>query len=322
MNSNHDLQTQEVPIMPLSNLPIIDLSLLPHNKTQIVQEIGKACQKYGFFNIINHGISESVIEAALETNSKFFDLPLGEKLNLISDDVHSPIRFGSIKDERGNGRFTRDFLKLYAYPLQDWIGSWPPNPSDYREKMGTYSKEMRRLGIEIFGAIMESLNISQTHHKHEFEQGMHIMAVNRYHPIPEANVLTGIPPHTDHSIITILLQSSSGLQILDRDDNIWKAVIPQHNGNSLQVLVGDHLQVLSNGACKSVLHRAIPGSEEKRLSVVSLHSFGMDDVVEPAVELVDENHPKCYKGSSLRDFLNHLSSKVSESFIHTLQINS
>lgn len=49
----------------------------------------------------------------------------------------------------------------------------------------------------------------------------------------------------------------------------------------------------------------------------------MDEVVEPAMELVKQKQENPnYKGSSLRDYLNHLSSKESKSFLETLKIVS
>lgn len=184
--------------------------------------------------------------------------------------------------------------------------------------MGIYTTEVRKLGIEIFGAIKMSLGLEEICLAENFEQGMHIMGVNSYPPSSQSNIKMGTAAHSDHSIITILLQSHPGLHVMDRADATWKAA-PELKG-SLQVLVGDHLEVLSNGLYKSVFHRAIPSSEKTRLSVASFHSLGMDEIVEPAMKLVDEKHPKGYKGSSLKDFLMHLSSRQEKRFIETRKI--
>lgn len=186
--------------------------------------------------------------------------------------------------------------------------------------MGIYSTEARKLCIEVCGAIMESLNLDQTHLKQEFEQGTQILGINCY-PRSGLRLSTkiGIPPHTDHSIVTLLLQSVPGLNILVHGRGSWERV-PEHKG-SLQVLVGDHLEVISNGFYRSVLHRAIPSCDGARLSIGSFHTLAMDEVVEPAAELEREGNRRRYRGSSLRDFLNHLASKDARAFIHTLKIN-
>ncbi|XP_051119643.1 2-oxoglutarate-dependent dioxygenase 21, chloroplastic-like [Andrographis paniculata] len=266
-------------------------------------------------SVINHGVESSVIEEALDVNLRFFRMEPEAKEELMSDDVYKEVRFSTQK-----GDFARDFLKLYAYPLDQYIACWPQVPLDYREKMGRYTTEVRKLSMEILGAILESLNIHNPHLEQKFEKGFHILGINYYPPsLGSDSRKSGLPPHTDHSIITVLLQSAPGLEFTC-DGLSWKA-IPAPKG-SLQVLVGDHLEVISNGIYKSVLHRAIPQSCcDARLSVASLHSEGMDEIVEPCVGLVGDYDEcrKMYKGSSLRDFLKHLASQDKRAFIQTLK---
>lgn len=121
-----------------------------------------------------------------------------------------------------------------------------PENSSYwfREKMGRYSTEARKVCIELFGAIMESLNLDQTHLKANFEQGVQIVGINCYPPSSGSNMKTGAAPHTDHTIITLLLQSAPGLHIVNGGS--WKSV-PMLKG-SLQVLFfsyGINREVLS-----------------------------------------------------------------------------
>ncbi|KAL3497568.1 hypothetical protein ACH5RR_040300 [Cinchona calisaya] len=258
-------------------------------------------------------------EETLETNSR--------------DEMLSPVKL--VRFQRRAQRtdsievLQRDLLRLYANPLEDFMDFWPKNPSDYREKMGRYTKEVRKLGIHLFGAIMESLNLGgATHLKENFNQGMHMVVANRYSPYQESsNIKIGAPPHSDHSIITILLQSSPGLQVLDMADNnhdhhnngTWKA-IPKLEA-SLQVFVGDHLEVLSNGIYKSVWHRVIPiSTSNARISMASFHNFQIDEIVEPAKELIDNDRPKKFKGSSVRDLLKYASSQKPVRLIDTHRI--
>ncbi|KAL3499713.1 hypothetical protein ACH5RR_038806 [Cinchona calisaya] len=168
---------------------------------------------------------------------------------------------------------------------------------------------------------MESLSLEATYLKENIEQGMQMVAINSYPPISESKKVQniGVQPHSDHSIITILLQSSSGLQVKEKTKKKWISV-PELKG-SLVVLVGDRLEVLSNGKYKSVLHRVIQTScDETRLSIASFLSLGMDEVVVPAIKLVDEDHWQKYHASNLRDFLKHLVSGESKPFIETLKI--
>ncbi|CAK9173300.1 unnamed protein product [Ilex paraguariensis] len=146
--------------------------------------------------------------------------------------------------------------------------------------MGMYSSEVRKVSIEIFEVIMESLNSGATYLRENFNQGFHILGINSYPPCSKSDIKMGTPPHSDHSIITVLLQSCPGLEVVDRTDGEWK-IVPDVKGS----LAGT-----------------------------------MDEVVEPAVKLLDEEHPKAYKESSLSEFLKHLSIRQTRTFIETLRI--
>ncbi|KAI6696146.1 hypothetical protein NL676_016265 [Syzygium grande] len=272
--------------------------------------------------IVNHGICQTVMDEALHAASSFFDLPTQEKMKYMSNNVHKPVRYAtSLKDGIDKTQFWRVFLKHYAHPLERWMGQWPENPPHCREKMGKFCAQARKVTVDLMEAIMEGLGLGPSYLTSKMEAGMQVMAVNCYPPCPNPEMALGQPPHSDHICLTIVLQSSPGLRIMDPVDCTWKSV-PKIPG-ALQVHVGDHLEALSNGLYKSVVHRPVPNSSRTRFSIASLHSLGMDETVEPAEELVGVQGKK-YRGSSFRDFLNFLATKdigEGRSFISTLKIN-
>ncbi|CAJ1967828.1 unnamed protein product [Sphenostylis stenocarpa] len=264
------------------------------------------------------------MDEALLVASKFFELPTMEKVKLRSNDVHKPVRYGtSLKDGIDKVQFWRVFLKHCAHPLKEWIHLWPENPSDYREKMGRYCEEVKKLSLEVMMALIESLELDAcTDLTKKVEDGMQVMAVNCYPPCPEPEIALGLPQHSDYSCLTILYQNYPGLEIMDLEDGTWKMV--PHIPGALQVHVGDHFEVLSNGLYKSVVHRATLNKDNTRISITSLFSLGLDDTMETAEQLVDDQHPKKYKESSFRDFLNFLASNdiaEGKNFIDMLKIN-
>ncbi|XP_010062678.2 flavanone 3-dioxygenase 3 [Eucalyptus grandis] len=305
----------------MGDVPLIDLGGLwkdPARRSAVIKDIANACHRFGFFQIVNHGICQTVMDEALHAVSSFFDLPTEEKMKYMSNDVREPVRYvTSLKDGIDRTQFWRATLKHYAHPL----GHWPENPPHYREKMGKFSAQTRKVTVELMEAITEGLGLGPSYLTSKMEAGMQMMAVHCYPPCPNPEMALGLPPHSDHTCLTIVLQSSPGLQIMDPDDCTWKS-IPKTPG-ALQVHVGVHLEVLSNGLYKSVVHRAVLNSERTRISIASLHSLGMDETMEPAKELVGA-HGKKYRGSCLRDFLNFLATNNSgegSSFINTLKIN-
>ncbi|XP_015902011.3 2-oxoglutarate-dependent dioxygenase 21, chloroplastic [Ziziphus jujuba] len=302
-----------------SEVPTIDFNdLSSHNSETssliVAKTIHQACQEMGFFQIINHGISKRAIEDAFDTLGKFFALPSEENKQFLSDDVHKPVRF--VNDSQNS----RDFLKLYAHPIEDWIDSWPNNPADFRDKVGNYAKEVRKLGIDIIRAIMESLGLAPNYLRDKLEKGMQMIVVNSYEQCSPSTNIIGASPHTDHSIITILLENTFGLEVLDLKDNEWK-IVPAAMEDALIVLVGDHLELLSNGLYKSVFHRVVRSSRNSRISIGSFQSLAMRNMVEPAVELVDKDYnPKRYGASSLEEYIKYLASHEAKPYVESLKI--
>lgn len=83
--------------------------------------------------MINYGIPPSLIEGAMEAASEFFNLPVEEKMPLMSGDVKKPVRYGtSLNHVKDTVYFWRDFLKHYSHPLSKWVNLWPSNPPQYR----------------------------------------------------------------------------------------------------------------------------------------------------------------------------------------------
>ncbi|XP_050387487.1 flavanone 3-dioxygenase 3 [Argentina anserina] len=293
----------------VATVPTIDFGKLKQGsdeeRTTVIQEIRTACRQLGYFQVINHGIHQSVLDGALAVASEFFELPGSEKAKLMCNDVHKPVRYGtSFKDGVDNIQFWRVFLKHYAHPLENWIDAWPNNPPSYRETMGEYCREVMKLSLEITSVITESLGIGPAYLTKKMENGMQVITVIGYPPCPRPEMALGLPPHSDYSCFTIVLQSFHGLEVMDVEDGKWK-LIPQLE-TALQVHMGDHFEVLSNGFYKSVVHRATLNSERTRISIASLHSLGIDEKMKPADELVSEEQPCKYRVSSFRDFLNFL----------------
>ncbi|XP_068641463.1 2-oxoglutarate-dependent dioxygenase 19-like isoform X2 [Aristolochia californica] len=128
-----------------------------------------------------------------------------------------------------------------------------------------------------------------------------ILIGNFYPRCPQPQLAMGMPPHSDHGLLTVLIENNvGGLQVLH--DGKWVQV--QSIPNSFLVNIGDHLEILSNGRYKSVLHRAVVNSENTRISIAMAHGPSLETFVGPAPELVDdESHPAAYREMKYRDYL-------------------
>ncbi|EOA28529.1 hypothetical protein CARUB_v10024745mg [Capsella rubella] len=310
-----------------TTLPVIDLSLLhqPSLRSRVIHEINMACKEFGFFQVINHGIPSSVVKDALDAATLFFDLPVEEKMRLVSANVHEPVRYGtSLNHSTDRVHYWRDFIKHYSHPLPKWIDMWPSNPPCYKEKVGKYAEATHVLHKQLIEAIAESLGLEKNYLQEEIEEGSQVMAVNCYPACPEPAIALGMPPHSDFSSLTILLQSSQGLQIMDHNKN-WVRV-PYIEG-ALIVQLGDQMEVMSNGIYKSVIHRVTVNKDVRRLSFASLHSLPLHKKISPAAKLVNGNNDNAepaYGEFSFNDFLEYISSNdfIQQRFIDTIKKSS
>ncbi|ESQ31994.1 hypothetical protein EUTSA_v10004527mg [Eutrema salsugineum] len=269
-------------VSQLEDFPLIDLSST--DRSRLVQQIHQACARFGFFQVINHGVSKETVDAMVSVAKEFFSMSMEEKMKLYSDDPTKTTRLSTsfnVKKEKVNN--WRDYLRLHCYPIHKYVHEWPSNPPSFKEIVSKYSREVREVGFRVEELISESLGLEKDYMKKVLgEQGQH-MAVNYYPPCPEPELTYGLPAHTDPNALTILLQDTTvcGLQILI--DGHWFAVNPRPD--AFVINIGDQLQALSNGVYKSVWHRAVTNTEKPRLSVASFLCPADCAVMSPAKPL-------------------------------------
>ncbi|KAK7824149.1 2-oxoglutarate-dependent dioxygenase 19 [Quercus suber] len=286
------------------SVPIIDVSLLvsgtPEERSQVVHQLNKACSDWGCFMVINHGVPESLTKAMIESFQEFFNLPEEEKQEFHGNHVMDPIRCGTgFNPSMDKVNLWRDYLKCFTYPEFHS----PNKPAGFSEIALEFSKKNREVVTVLLKAISKSLGLEESYidKATNIELGLQILAANYYPACPEPDRAIGIPSHTDHGLLTLLVDNGiSGLQILHKEKWINVNLLP----NALFVHIADHLEILSNGKCKSIEHRALVNDKATRMSIALPHGPSLDTVIRPAPELVDkESHPPAYVEMTYREFL-------------------
>ncbi|OIW10449.1 hypothetical protein TanjilG_00387 [Lupinus angustifolius] len=285
-------------------IPIIDYSLLvtatPSQRAKTIHDINKACEHWGFFMLINHSISKSLMEKMVDQVFAFFNLKEEEKQEYAGKDVMDPLRYGtSFNASVDKVLFWRDFLRILVHPEFHS----PDKPVGFRDTSAEYCKRSRKVGRELLKGISENLGLEPDYidRTMNLDSGLQILTANLYPPCPQPEFAMGMPPHSDHGLLNLLMQNGvSGLQVFH--NNKWINV--SSTPNCLLVLVSDHLEVLSNGKYKSVLHRAVVSNKATRMSLATVIGPSLDTVVEPASELLDnQTNPPAYFGIKQRDFM-------------------
>ncbi|CAN1306416.1 2-oxoglutarate-dependent dioxygenase 19 [Linum perenne] len=286
-------------------IPVIDFSLLSadgHLGSKAVQDLADACQNWGFFQVINHRVPETLMKQMISITDQFFNLPEQEKQKYKANDVLDPIRYGtSFNTSVDKVLFWRDFLKVFIHP----VFHTPDNPPAFSQISGEYCRQVRSLARDLMRAICEGLGLLDLGNvDKEMEKSFQILIMNLYPPCPQPELAMGLPSHSDHGFLTVLAQNGvDGLQL--KHDGEWIDV--QGIPNSFLVNTGDHLEILSNGRYKSVLHRAVVNGDMTRISVAVANGPSLDTVVEPASELVDDSMKNSsspsYMGMKYRDYI-------------------
>ncbi|XP_058751990.1 1-aminocyclopropane-1-carboxylate oxidase homolog 1-like [Vicia villosa] len=291
------------------SIPTIDLTGIhddPVLRDEVVRKVQNASEKWGFFQVTNHGIPTHVLDEMVKGICRFHQ------------------QDAKVRKEY----YTRDFTKkvvylsnftLYQDPSADWrdtIGFFmaphPPKveelPAICRDIVIEYSKEITALGSSLYELLSEALGLNRPRLKEIGGAESFFHVCHYYPPCPEPELTIGTSKHTDASFITILLQDQiGGLQVLH--DNQWIDVPPIHG--ALVVNIGDLLQLVSNDKFKSVEHRVLANHIGPRISVASLfrtqdHSPEyMEKVIGPIKELLSKEVPPIYRDISFKEFLAH-----------------
>ena len=99
----------------------------------------------------------------------------------------------------------------------------------------------------------------------------------------EGGATVAMGAHTDYEFFTFLFQSSPGTQVLD-DDGTW---VDLEHESCVAVLVGDMLEVFSNGRYRSRMHRAATDVQPNRVSIPYFAGADFSAVVAPVVPPLD-----------------------------------
>lgn len=287
-------------------IPVVDLRAeLGFDRAQLAKQIIQASQEFGSFQLINHGVSKKLMNDVLDVASEFFELPAEDRACFYSDDPNRSCRLRtSINYDREEVHYWRDNLRHPCHPPEECMQLWPEKPAYYREVIGCYSAQIRKLSFWLLDLIAEGLGLESGYFRGELSQAQFI-SVNHYPPCPDPSLTLGLPKHCDPNVITLLLQGEAqGLQVLE--DGQWLAVEPLPN--ALFVNIGYMLQIMSNGKLSSAEHRVMTNKNVARTTVTSFIYPSSNCRIGPVKTLLSDCIPPLYRDFVFKDFLSNYAS--------------
>ncbi|KAG8391830.1 hypothetical protein BUALT_Bualt01G0227800 [Buddleja alternifolia] len=282
-------------------LPILDVSQ-PLSVSSL-SSLAEACKEWGFFQIINHGISKDLHRKIYTLSNKLFCLPSESKLKLGPSSLlktYTPHFIASpfFESLRVSGPDFATSAQRSADVLLD------EQNSEFSEALQDYGSKMTELSKIILKFVLMTLGdgFDTKYYDSEFKNCHGYLRINNYTP-PEnlEEEAEGLGMHTDMSCLTIVYQDEiGGLQVRSKDGK-WMNIVPCEG--TLVVNIGDMLQAWSNERLRSSEHRVVLKKVVNRFSLAFFWCFEDEKVIFSPDEVVGKENARIYKPFVCLDYL-------------------
>ncbi|KAL1818067.1 hypothetical protein ACET3Z_020641 [Daucus carota] len=266
----------------MENFPVINFEKLNgEERTSTMEMIKDACENWGFFEIVNHGISHDLLDTVEKLTKEHYKKCMEQRFKeMVASKALEGVQ-AEVTDMDWESTF---FLR--HLPNSN-ISEIPDLKDEYRKVMKEFAEKLEKLAEELLDLLCENLGLEKGYLKRAFygTKGPNFgTKVSNYPPCPNPELIKGLRAHTDAGGIILLFQDDkvSGLQLLK--EGKWVDVPPMRH--SIVINLGDQLEVITNGKYKSVLHRVVAQSDGNRMSLASFYNPGNDAVIYPAPALV------------------------------------
>lgn len=283
------------------SVPVLDLTGDP---AQLARTIDEVCTEVGFFQVVGHGVPETVAEAAWEAARAFFDLDLADRLQVASPPgyPYGYVPFAGESLGRSLGEAAPPDLKeafgcgpvdppghVLTDPDERSVlvpNLWPAALPGLQPTWSEYYRAMLALGSRLMSLFAVGLRLPGDYFDASIDRSPSAMRAINY----PARTTAGDPgqlragAHTDYGTLTMLRQDEVGGLEVQHVGGQWVSV-PSVPG-ALVVNIGDLMARWTNDRWRSTLHRVVDpgtgstGGAARRQSMPFFHNANWNAKVE------------------------------------------
>ncbi|KAL3503031.1 hypothetical protein ACH5RR_037480 [Cinchona calisaya] len=278
--------------METKGVPIIDMQ----DPCGLPEKLVKACEEWGCFRIVNHGIPLNLLSEMKAVCRSLLDLPLEIKQG------NSPPGPGQRYTPPNMASPYFEGLNIYdmAFPgvVDDFCAQVDASPHQ-REIILKHTRALYDLAKDLGGKLMEGLGLGEVE---IFKDWPCQFQMNKYNYSQESVGSTGAVIHSDPGFITILQDDElvNGLEVVSKFTGELVSVDPIPG--TLVINIGDVGKVWSNGRFCNVLHRVQCYKPTIRISIAVFVLGPRGKIVEAPLELVDSENPRLYNPFDFEEY--------------------
>lgn len=235
----------------------------PDARTAFSAELMRGLQDYGFIVLRDHGVPETLLDAAYAAAEDVFALPEEAKQRYAAG-MRGYTPFG-VEHAKDSGKpDLKEFWQVgHAPPPGEVIDEpfeanvWPEEVPAFRQSIGELFDQLNHTGMVVLQALAPELGLEAHWFDDKVRWGTSLLRILHYPPVgpdtPEGAVRSA--EHEDINFMTLMpAAKGAGLQLLDRDGT-WLPI--KADPSTLIVDSGDMLARLTNGVIPATTHRVV-----------------------------------------------------------------